>query len=225
MYGQALSQFNRYMGHVTANIGGVYEEYKTTDQEGAVYTHVDKATQKEALNFVIDELFKTPTWMLDKNIFSKTEFSGSVERVRGLQARTVNNILNPGRMARMIENETMNGANAYSLVSMMSDLRKGVWSEIYNGRSIDTYRRNLQRAHLDRLDFLLNKAKNQRGANFGYFKQSGININQSDVKSIARGELKRLQRDAKAASYKGNTLTRYHLQDVVDRIDTILDPK
>jgi hypothetical protein len=225
MYGQALSQFNRYMGHVTANIGGVYEEYKTTDQEGAVYTHVDKATQKEALNFVIDELFKTPTWMLDKNIFSKTEFSGSVERVRGLQARTVNNILNPGRMARMIENETMNGANAYSLVSMMSDLRRGVWSEIYNGRSIDTYRRNLQRAHLDRLDFLLNKAKNQRGANFGYFKQSGININQSDVKSIARGELKRLQRDAKAASYKGNTLTRYHLQDVVDRIDTILDPK
>lgn len=225
MYGQALSQFNRYMGHVTANIGGVYEEYKTTDQEGAVYTHVDKATQKEALNFVIDELFKTPKWMLDKNIFSKTEFSGSVERVRGLQARTVNNILNPGRMARMIENETMNGANAYSLVSMMSDLRKGVWSEIYNGRSIDTYRRNLQRAHLDRLDFLLNKAKNQRGANFGYFKQSGININQSDVKSVARGELKRLQRDAKAASYKGNTLTRYHLQDVVDRIDTILEPK
>ena len=28
MYGQLLSQFNRYMGHVTGNIGGVYEEYK-----------------------------------------------------------------------------------------------------------------------------------------------------------------------------------------------------
>jgi len=225
MYGQVLSQFNRYMGHVTANIGGVYEEYKTTDQDGAVYTHVDKAIQKEALKFVIDELFKTPKWMLDKNIFSKTEFSGSVERVRGLQARSINNILNPGRMARMIENETINGTNAYSLISMMSDLRRGIWSELYNGRSIDTYRRNLQRAHLDQLDFLLNKAKNQRGANFGYFKQSGININQSDVKSVARGELKRLKRDAKAASYKGNTITRYHLQDVVDRIDTILDPK
>ena len=159
MYGQVLSQFNRYMGHVTANVGGVYEHYKTTDQEGAVYTHVDKATQKEALKFVIDELFKTPTWMLDKNIFSKTEFSGSVERVRGLQARTLNNMLDPGRMARMIENETTNGSKAYSLVSMMSDLRKGVWSEIYSGKSIDTYRRNLQRAHLDRLDYLLNKAK------------------------------------------------------------------
>ncbi|WP_036823731.1 zinc-dependent metalloprotease [Polaribacter sp. Hel1_85] len=225
MYGQVLSQFNRYMGHVTSNVGGVYENFKTTDQEGAVYTHVDKATQKEALKFVVDELFKTPTWMLDKNIFSKTEFSGSLERVRGLQARTLNNMLDPGRMARMIENETTNGSDAYSLVSMMSDLRKGVWSEIYSGKSIDTYRRNLQRVYLDRLDYLLNKAKDQRGANRGYFKQSGITVNQSDVKSVARGELKRLQRDAKAASNRGNTLTRYHLQDVVDRIDTILDPK
>ena len=226
MYGQLLSQFNRYMGHVSANIGGVYEYYKTTDQEGAVYAHVDKATQKEALKFVIDELFKTPKWMLDKNIFSKTEFSGSVERVRGLQARTLNNILDAGRMARMIENETMNGSKAYSLVSMMRDLRNGVWTELYNGRSTDTYRRNLQRAHLDRLDFLLNKAKNQRGANAGYFKQSGINVNQSDIKSVARGELKRLRRDARAAANKApNTITRYHYQDVADRIGMILDPK
>ena len=226
MYGQLLSQFNRYMGHVAANIGGVYEYYKTSDQKGAVYTHVTKAKQKEALQFVIAELFETPTWLLDENIFSKTEFSGAIERVRGLQARTLNNVLDAGRMARMIENETLNGASkSYTLLAMMRDLRKGVWSEIYSGRSIDTYRRNLQRAHLDRLDYLLNEAKNQKGANSGYFKQSGININQSDVKSIARGELKRLQRDTKAASRKGNTITRYHLQDVVDRIDLILDPK
>ena len=226
MYGQLLSQFNRYMGHVTANIGGVYEEYKTADQEGSVYTEVAKEKQEEALQFLIDELFETPTWMLDENIFSKTEFSGAIERVRGLQARTLNNILDAGRMARMIENETLNGAAAsYTLVNMMRDVRKGVWNEIYTGRSIDTYRRNLQRAHLDRLDYLLNKAKDQKGANKGYRKRSGININQSDVKSIARGELKRLQRDAKAASRRGNTLTRYHLQDVVDRIDLILDPK
>ena len=226
MYGQLLSQFNRYMGHVTSNIGGVYEYYKTSDQEGAVYTYVNKDKQEEALQFVMDELFETPTWLLDENIFSKTQFSGAIERVRRLQARTLNNILDAGRMARMIENETLNGsAKAYTLINMMRDVRKGVWSEIYAGRSIDTYRRNLQRAYLDRLDYLLNEAKDQRGANSGYYKKTGININQSDVKSVARGELKRLQRDAKKASNRGNTLTRYHLQDVVGRIDLILDPK
>ena len=226
MYGQVLSQFNRYMGHVAANIGGVYEYYKTADQEGAVYTHVDKTHQKNALKFINDELFSTPNWMLDKNIFDKTQFSGAIESIRGLQARTLNNILDAGRMGRMIENETLNGKDAYTLLSMMSDLRSGVWSEIYNGKSIDTYRRNLQRAHLERLDFLLNKANNQRGANAGYFKQSAINVNQSDIKAVVRGELKRIKRDVRAAISKApNTISRYHLQDVSDRIDAILDPK
>jgi len=205
MYSQLVGQFNRYMGHVSSNVGGIYENYKTTDQEGAVYTHVDKARQKESLKFVIDELFKTPTWMLDKDLFSKVQSSGAVENIRSLQARTLGSILSSRRMSRMIENETLNGSDAYSLISMFSDLRKGIWTEIYNGKSIDTYRRNLQKSHVEILGRLLSGS--------------------SDVKSVARGELKRLQKDAKAASYRGNTLTRYHLQDVADRIDAILDPK
>ena len=75
MYGQILSQFNRYMGHITANIGGVYEYYKTSNQEGAVYSHVAKSHQKNALQFINKELFSTPTWMIDNNIYSKTQFS------------------------------------------------------------------------------------------------------------------------------------------------------
>ena len=227
MYGQLLGQYNRYMGHVSSNIGGVYEHFKTADQSGAVYTHVDKSHQKNALQFINNELFKTPTWLLDKNIFNKTQYSGSGERIIGLQTRTLNRILKLGRMARMIENETLNGANAYSLLNMMRDLRKGVWSELYSKNSIDAYRRNLQRAHIDRLDFLLNKSKNQTAARRkGYFKQTAVNVNQSDIKPVVRGELKRLKQDIKRAIPAAkNTLTRYHLQDAVDRINTILDPK
>jgi len=226
MYGQILSQFNRYMGHVTANIGGVYEYYKTSDQEGAVYTHVAKSHQKNALKLINKELFSTPTWMIDKNIYSKTQFSGSIEKIGSVQTRTLNNILDSGRMARMIENQTMNGAKAYSLVAMFSDLRRGVWSELYTGKTIDTYRRNLQRAHINRLDYLLNMAKNQRGANSGYFKQSTVNIGQSDIKAMVRGELNRLKRQIRTAtSNAANTTSKYHLQDAIARIDMALDPK
>ena len=226
MYGQVLSQFNRYMGHVTANIGGVYEYYKTSDQEGAIYTHVAKSHQKNALNFINKELFSTPTWMIDKNIYAKTQFSGAIEKIGSVQTRTLYNILDSGRMARMIENQTMNGSKAYSLVAMFSDLRKGVWSELYTGKTIDTYRRNLQRAHINRLDYLLNTAKNQRGANRGYFKQSTVNIGQSDIKAMVRGELNRIKREIRAAVSKAsNTTSRYHLQDVIARIDMALDPK
>ena len=226
MYGQVLSQFNRYMGHVTANIGGVYEYYKTSDQEGAIYTHVAKSHQKNALNFINKQLFSTPTWMIDKNIYAKTQFSGAIEKIGSVQTRTLYNILDSGRMARMIENQTMNGSKAYSLVAMFSDLRKGVWSELYTGKTIDTYRRNLQRAHINRLDYLLNTAKNQRGANRGYFKQSTVNIGQSDIKAMVRGELNRIKREIRTAVSKAsNTTSRYHLQDAIARIDLALDPK
>ena len=226
MYGQVLSQFNRYMGHVTANIGGVYEYYKTSNQEGAVYSHVAKSHQKNALQFINKELFSTPTWMIDNNIYSKTQFSGAIEKIGNVQTRTLNNILDSGRMARMIENQTMNGSNAYTLVSMFSDLRRGVWSELYNGKRIDTYKRNLQRAHINRLDYLLNTAKNQRGTNSGYFKQSAVNIGQSDIKAMVRGELNRIKRDVRSATSKApNTTSRYHLQDAIARINKALDPK
>ena len=226
MYGQVLGQFNRYMGHVAANIGGVYEYYKTADQEGAVYTHVAKDHQRNALKFISSELFSTPTWMIDTNIYSKTEFSGSIERIGGLQTRALNNILDAGRMARMIENETLNGNDAYTLTTLFYDLRQGVWTELYNGRTIDTYRRNLQRAHINRLDYLLNEAKNESGFNAGYLKRSTVNIEQSDIKAMVRGELNRLKKDIRANISKApNTVTRYHLEDAIARIDNALDPK
>ena len=70
MYGQVVNQFRRYMGHVSNNIGGVYEYYKTADQDGAVYIHVDKAHQKNCMDFIQKQLFETPEWLIDQEIFN-----------------------------------------------------------------------------------------------------------------------------------------------------------
>ena len=59
-----------------------------------------------------------------------------------------------GRMARIIENEALNGLSAYSLGEMMDDLKDGIWSELNKGNSIGVYRRNLQRSYISRLVFL-----------------------------------------------------------------------
>jgi hypothetical protein len=226
MYGQVISQFNRYMGHVANNIGGVYEHYKTFDQEGPVYTHVDKAHQEKCMAFLQEELFSTPEWLLDNNIFSKTQYSGAVERVRGMQVRTLNRMLSLGKLARLIENEALNGREAYSLLEMMDDLREGIWSELRSGRSIDTYRRNLQKAHVERLEYLITAESQRKLPDFGgYRKSTAVTTSQSDIPSIARAELRRIQRNARSAAGRtSDTMTRYHLQDVVDRIDEILDP-
>ncbi|MFV0247656.1 MAG: zinc-dependent metalloprotease [Tenacibaculum sp.] len=227
MYRQLIMQFNRYMGHISSNIGGVYEHYKTADQPGAVYTYVSKKQQKNALQFINKELFSTPTWLIDKSIISNIQYSGVVESIGKLQSQTLNRLLKLGRLNRMIENQTLNGTKAYSITEMMTELRKGIWSEIYNGKNIDTYRRNLQRSHIIRLDYLLNKAKNQSKAKSdrGYFKQTAVSVDLSDIKPVVRAELNLLKKDIKYRLTKSkNKLTHYHLIDISNRIDAILKP-
>lgn len=218
MYDQIVTQFNRYMGHVTANIGGVYEYYKTYDQEGAVYTHVPKAKQEESMAFLQEQLFATPEWLLDESIFNKIQFDGSVENIRGLQAKTLDNILDFGRMARIVENESINGKDSYSLLEMMEDLRKGIFDELRTAAPIDTYRRNLQRIYVNRLSHLM--TNEQKGRN-----RTKVDVNQSDIRSVARAELKTLDDDIRRALGRTNDkMSKIHLLDLRERIDVILNP-
>ncbi|CAM4317777.1 zinc-dependent metalloprotease [Gillisia limnaea] len=224
MYGQVLGQYNRYMGHVAANIGGVYEMYKTYDQEGAVYTHVATEKQKNAMKFLETELFQTPEWLIDQEIFNKVEFDGNMERVRNFQERTLSNLLDFGRMARLIENSEVNGRNAYSLINMMTDVRSGIWSELNRGGAIDAYRRNLQRAYLSRMEYLMTEEQPSRSGGWGS-AGSRIDVAQSDIRPVVRGELVTLQRNIRNAANRSNDqLTRYHLLDALERIDLILNP-
>ncbi|KAA2219944.1 zinc-dependent metalloprotease [Maribacter flavus] len=227
LYGQVVAQYNRYMGHVSNNIGGVYEYHKTYDQEGAVYTHVDAEHQENCMEFLQEQLFQTPEWLLDQDIFGRIQYSGFVERIRSIQERTLNNIMSLGKMARLVENEVANGTEAYTLVEMMDDLRKGIWSELSSGRKIDTYRRNLQKAYVDRLAYLMTAEDQKKLPDFGgYRKSTAVNMSQSDIRSVARAELNQLKRDVRnAIGRTSDRMSRYHLQDVEERIDHILDPK
>ena len=225
LYGQVYSQFNRYMGHVTSNIGGVYEYYKTYDQDGAVYTHVSKSHQQNCLSFLQQELFQTPTWLLEEEILNKIDFAGAVDRMRRTQTRIINSILDFGRMARIIENEALHGTQAYTLVSLMNDLQDGLWSELSKGIKIDTYRRNLQRAYIDRLSFLMTDSQTPAtGWARTYGNQTRVLVSQSDIRSVARGQLNKLKNDIeKGMKRVSDTNTKYHLQDAISRINIILD--
>ena len=226
MYGQVLSQFNRYMGHVSNNVGGVYEHYKTAEQEGAVYTHVPRKKQADALTFIDKELFQTPSWLIDKAIFERIEYSGSVERIRGLQERTLKNLLSLGKMARLIENETLNGSEAFKLTDLTTALRNSIWSELKRGEKIDTYRRNLQRAHIDRLFYLITADNQSKRQGSDYVKSTAVNTSQSDIRAVTRFELNELKRLAiRAVALSKDSMTRIHLKDVTKRIDYILNPK
>jgi len=201
LYGQVLGQFRRYMGHVATNIGGVYEYNKTADQEGAVYTHVNKNHQKACVSFLNNHLFKTPYWMIDKNILNKIEYAGTTNRIRSLQSSYLNRVLDFGRMARMIENEALNGNNSYSLDEMMNDVKNGIWSELKNGQSIDVYRRNLQKSYISRLDFIMKNEQPSRPGSWGSYITT-VKVDVSDIRSVTMGTLMDLNKDLNKALKK-----------------------
>lgn len=210
LYGQVLGQYNRYMGHVTSNVGGIYEYFKTADENEPVYTHVESDKQKIAIAFLNKQLFETPEWLIDDEILRKTSESGIVDRIKNIQTRTLNRLLDADRIKRVIENETLNGASAYSAEQMMNDLRKGIFSELRSARSIDTYRRNLQKAYVEILGEIVNTEDED--------------IRTTDLPSLARGHLLAVQTSAKNSfSRQSNALSKYHLQAIDARIAEILD--
>ncbi len=221
MYGQVLGQFGRYMGHVSNNIGGIYQYYKTSDQDGAVYTHVKKSRQQNCMNFLHNQLFETPEWMINKEILNKIEFAGITNRIRSTQSRTLNSLLDFGKMARLIENEAINGKNAYSLIEMMTDLRKGIFNEVYKNKTIDVYRRNLQLAYLDRISYLMS---NEQGSTPSWARNyvTSVKVSQSDIRTVAANQLIELRKDLKKHKNKSDKMTKMHLEMVRNKISSIL---
>ncbi|HYH14162.1 MAG TPA: zinc-dependent metalloprotease, partial [Flavisolibacter sp.] len=64
MYGAVLGQFNRYANHVARNIGGIEQTYKSVEEQGDVYAPTAKATQRSAVNWLHEQVFTTPSWLL-----------------------------------------------------------------------------------------------------------------------------------------------------------------
>ncbi len=201
LYLQALGQYRRYLGHVTNNIGGVTEIFRTYDQDKATYTHVTRAKQQRALSFLNTHLFNTPSWMIDKEIISRIEQSGVADRIRSLQSGTLKLLFDPERLLRMIENEALNSSAAFSATDLFDYCNR----EIFSGTP-DQYRRNLQRAYVDALSTLV-KLDNER-------------YKQTDIKALARGSLKTLQGRLNG----GTGLNGYHNDELKQRIESIINP-
>ncbi|MCH2021821.1 MAG: zinc-dependent metalloprotease [Saprospiraceae bacterium] len=209
LYSQVYRQLGRYMGHVTNNVGGVYKYSKTYDELGNVYSHVPREKQKKSLQFLNKELFQTPYWLIDPQILNKIESTGIVDRLLKFQKKTLYNLFDFQRLQRLIEAEATEGKMVYTLVELFTDVKESIWSEVKMVVPIDAYRRNLQRVYLDKMSALMNNPKDQ-----------------SDVKAVTRSILKKLEKEIQDNLGKQkDSLSQVHLEDILIRIDNILNPK
>lgn len=226
LYTQILGQWSRYMGHVTQNVGGIYENHKTFDQDGPVYEPVPAGTQKEAVSFLRSHAFSAPSWILNSEILSRVNQADFVDGFRGRQASVLNNLLDAQRIARLIEYETRTG-NTYSPFEFLDDVRGAVWTELAGNNTINVYRRNLQRAYIERMEHLMNEELPSMSAQYReYMGWTPVDVSQSDIRPLVRDQLETLQRDISRTRNRVNDrATRVHLADAEQRIEDILNPR
>lgn len=226
MYSELREQFGRYMGHVAKNIGGIYTTPRMTDERGVIVEFVSKAKQKEAMQFLQDQLFKTPKWIIDNDIPDYTN-DNKLTVISNLQSGTLNRLVSYNTMNKLFRFEAEQPNSAYTAVDMMTDLRKGTWSELTTKQPIDIYRRNLQKMYVEAVDNLINPDGGRNTIQFSFGTPvPQINPKTTDAISIAKAQLRSLASEIRAALplYK-DANSRAHLQDVLDRINQALRPK
>ena len=215
---QVSGQFARYLGHVSKYIGGVKETPKMVEQKGAIYELVSKSEQKEALKFLSENVFTTPNWLLKTSVLTKIDKS-PVEVVENLQKTVLNRVLSEGVLNKLYEGESLD-ANAYAVYDYLQDIKNSVFSELKSSSKIDIYRRNLQKNFVETLIARTQASKPSTGRNAETISDN------SDVKSLTRGVLREIKADAsKNAQNAQDAVTKYHLEDLVYRIDKTLEVK
>ena len=235
LYNRQINQFRTELGHVANLIGGMNSQEKYGNQPGPRFTPVPKPKQQGAMKFIAENGFQTPTWLVDTDILRKIEPNGEVTRIVNAQSALVSNLLNDGKMTRLVENEALskNPSEVYTLAEMLSDLRHGVWTELYGSGpvKVDIYRRGLQRNYLTDVGNKINPPPagaadaGGRGGGGGRGGAAAPPANTGEIKAMLRGELKQLDAElAQAAKRATDVATKRHLDDARQQISHILKP-
>lgn len=208
IYIEVMSQYIRYVGHVAKWVGGVYETPSTQKQNAPVYTFVEKEKQKEAMAWLAEYFFTTPTWLLDQNIFSRTglEATATISSVYGSGIRR---LVNYRMLNNLVEAEAALGSNAYTITDLFTDLNLAMFKS-----EPDVNSRLMQKIYVDQLISLIPKsdlAQNPRIIN-------------GDMVAVVMQQLRGLE-SRFAAARSSDAVNVAHYKYLVQRIKDTLDNK
>ncbi|HEX9692506.1 MAG TPA: zinc-dependent metalloprotease [Gemmatimonadales bacterium] len=232
-YSTLLSQYARATGTGIKYIGGQYlhRDHVGDPNRRDPFVSVPKAQQQEALAFLTEYGLSESAFRLPPEVFrffgadrwshwgNTMTVNGRIdypihEQIASLQASLVNQITNPFLLARIRDAEVKFGAsNVLTIPELMNGISNAVWSEVWNapGRNVPSMRRDLQRAHLDRMIAFVTDPPDRTPA---------------DARSVARAELEDLhQRLTRRLTppFSFDAYTTAHLNEAKIRIERALE--
>jgi hypothetical protein len=247
LYKAVIHQWQLLQYHVLANVGGIYME-RPMITGGAVqpaYIFVEKERQRQAVQFLLDEVLCFPKWLFGdeqaKQIYllRKTPM-GTYEQEPAMLLKNAQNyilwdLLTNERLVRMYQNEWVNGDKAFSAVDMMQMIHQHIFRKTISGQKLNVMERSLQKSLVDAL---VTAAAEQEGVKLNKKLTDALALNDSrsrtidmansqisrtsDALSVKRAELMRILQLLKSRRTTGDLSTQMHYDDVILRIQTAL---
>ena len=194
----------------------------TPAPDKTAHWHLTGEAQKEAIRFLDKQLFTTPLWLTNKELIEKCGIN-PVNTIGTIQKSILTRLISKNTFDKLLQNETMNGASAYTVVQLANDLKRSVWRELASGKAIDIYRRNLQKNYVDAYIALLNP--DAAASSSPYNRQSPAVFSTSDASAIARAHLVKLRGEISGALGHTIGISKAHLQELIAKIDKALKPE
>ncbi|RFZ89872.1 hypothetical protein D0C36_24355 [Mucilaginibacter conchicola] len=223
-YDALKGQYAAYLNHVLKYVGAYYRNNTKEGQQDAVFVAEPLQLQQDVLRFFDDELFKTPNWLLDREVLKKisgTSYVGSplpeavtpLAHLQMIQGDVIGRLLDIKTLANLRSNMERFGKAAYPVEEYIKTIHRYVWTELTgNGlKKEDDARRNLQKLYLRSIAKALK------------VKEQADDI-ENDAASILRADIVHLSAQLKSAiPQTKDTLTLVHFQDMQLRASKILD--
>ncbi len=223
IYAGVLGQWNRELNHVAVLVGGFDSQDKYGGQPGVRFTPIPRERQQAAVKYLNGAVMATPMWLIRPDILRRVEPAGALSRLLTLQRSVLSTLLAPARLARLQEQEALDGDKTYKAAELLADLRSGLFTELSAAApKIDIYRRNLQRAYLDLIDERINARPTAPAAAAAPLLSSAAD----DTRALFRGELRAIDGLLAARANAGaDRVTTLHMRELRDRIARVLDPR
>lgn len=161
LYYAVINQWNNYLYHVLANVGGIYIENTVVGDGQKTYTFVEKEKQQAALKFLLEQVLTYPKWLFDTEVGEYTYLLrstplGVVENaptqvLKNAQSYILWDLLSNDRLMRMLENEAVNGRQAFTAVELLDGLHRHIFATTERGALPDVMTRSLQKNFVDAL--------------------------------------------------------------------------
>ncbi len=217
MYTRSAAMACRFVGGLNLN-----RNHKGDPGERPTLVPVPADEQARALAVLNQYVFSESAWTFPSSYYTHmidepdTFLPGTFpirDMVSSVQVAALRRIFSPAVLDRVVNNEYKlnDPAHSLTLVKVFQSVNDNIWSELAAQHSINTLRRQLQRADLDMLISLYMNP------------QFGV---PEDAKMLAWDELKQLKaRLAAVKTDKCDAYTRIHVQESLARVTRALDAK